>query len=571
MVDQSLNIVIGGEAGQGLVTLGYLLTRALVHAGYRVVVTQDYQSRIRGGHNTYTIRVAAEEINAPRESIDILVALDDLTIPIHAGKMAPGAIALIDSASSVSVESQLRIPFADLAPPRFLNMVGLGVVGALLGMRMDSVEAALQRFFHGPEIAMLEGNREALGKGYGWMSEQNGPRRKLPNVGTPVKRLTLNGNEAMALGALASGLKFFSFYPMTPATSIAVSLASYAERMGIIVEQAEDEIAAINMAIGASFMGSPSMVATSGGGFALMAEGVSLAGMTETPIVIVVAQRPGPSTGLPTRTEQADLEFVLHAGHGEFPRAVFAPGSVEECFHLIGKALRMAEKSRGPVFLLTDQFLADSYHAVDPFDLEAISPMNTARTCTLSDDNYLPYKITNSGVSGRILPGLAYQFTVNNSGRIPLVIADSDEHSEDGHLTEDLDVRRKMVDKRLRKIRILKDEAIPPDIYGDGEPDILIISWGSTKGSATEAVSTLRGMGVRTASAHISQPWPLASATLMGLMEKAQRVVCIESNATGQMARLIRRETGFEIKERVLRYDGAPITPDYILGQLALD
>ena len=224
-----------------------------------------------------------------------------------------------------------------------------------------------------PEAA--EGNRQALQAAFAWTKKQGISFPTLPKAADAASRLLLTGNEAIALGALSAGLKFFAFYPMSPSTSIGLTLAAQAKNMGLVVEQAEDEIAAINLALGASFAGAPSMVATSGGGFALMVEGVSLAGMTETPVVIVVAQRPGPATGLPTRTEQGDLEFVLHAGHGEFPRAIFAPGSVEECFHLTRKALEMAERSQGPVFILTDQFLADSYRAVEPFDLSRLPPV----------------------------------------------------------------------------------------------------------------------------------------------------------------------------------------------------
>jgi 2-oxoglutarate ferredoxin oxidoreductase subunit alpha len=329
--------------------------------------------------------------------------------------------------------------------------------------------------------------------------------------------------------------------------------------MGLIVEQAEDEIAAINMAIGASFAGAPSMVATSGGGFALMVEGVSLAAMTETPLVIVVAQRPGPATGLPTRTEQADLELVLHSGHGEFPRAIFAPGTVEECFHLTTGAFRLAEECQGPIFLLTDQFLADSYRAVAASDIESSPPV----TISLSsqDIGAIPYKrfaITESGISPRLFPGMSEH----------LVVADSDEHTEDGHITEDLSVRTSMVEKRLKKGDWIKSKVIPPDIQGEEEPDVLLISWGSSKGAVQEAASILRSNGEKVATLHFSQVWPLVPGHFMKQFEQAREVVSIEGNASGQLARLIRRETGFHIKKQVLRYDGLPPTPESILRGL---
>jgi 2-oxoglutarate ferredoxin oxidoreductase subunit alpha len=327
--------------------------------------------------------------------------------------------------------------------------------------------------------------------------------------------------------------------------------------MGLVVEQAEDEIAAINMTIGASFAGAPSMVATSGGGFALMVEGVSLAAMTETPVVVIVAQRPGPATGLPTRTEQADLELILHAGHGEFPRAIFAPGTVQECFHLTRRAFELSERYQGPMFLLTDQFLADSYRAVKPLDVENLSPVRVG-TEAVGSLPYLRFAITESGVSPRLLPGMTEH----------LVVADSDEHTQDGHITEDLSVRKLMVEKRLRKREGLRSEVIPPEMEGKENPDVLLVSWGSSKGAVEEAASRLRSTRQRVATLHFSQVWPLVPEQFMSYLESARQVVSVEGNAFGQLARLIRRETGFHIDKRALRYDGLPLTPESILLEL---
>lgn len=369
----------------------------------------------------------------------------------------------------------------------------------------------------------------------------------------------LNGNQAIALGAMAAGMKFCAFYPMTPATSIPLFLASHAKDMGLIVEQTEDEISAINMAIGASFTGAPSMVATSGGGFALMTEGVSLAGMTETPIVIVVAQRPGPATGLPTRTEQADLEFILHAGHGEFPRAIMTPGTPEECFYLTYKAFHLAEASQGPVFVMTDQFLADSYRAVEPFDLSNLKHVQGGNT-TLKGISipYMRYQLTNNGISPRLLPGVTDQ----------LVVADSDEHTEDGHITENLTMRKKMVEKRLAKLHVLLQEIVPPIYVGEEGPEYLLVSWGSTYGPALMAGNLLRERNKAVANLHFSQVWPLNEAQFLNKLLAAKEVISVEGNATGQFARLLRRETGFHISRYVLRYDGLPITAEYILERL---
>jgi 2-oxoglutarate/2-oxoacid ferredoxin oxidoreductase subunit alpha len=565
---KAINIMIGGEAGQGLVTVGDILTRTLVRAGYSIVVTQGYQSRIRGGHNTFTIRVGSEELQAPQEPIDILVAMNLETVHLHRHELSPRGVALVDDKWELEGDAFLAVPYGGLESGKFEGIVALGVVGSMLSLGGDLLSGALKEFLGKREDRVLQENIELFEKGFSWMSSRPGPRHELSAPKFTATRIRLNGNEAIALGALAGGMKWCSFYPMTPATSIAENLAVHARTMGVVVEQAEDEIAAINMAIGASFVGAPSMVATSGGGFALMTEAVSLAGMVETPVVIVVSQRPGPSTGLPTRTEQADLEFVLHSGHGEFPRAIFAPGTVEQCFHLTRKAFELAEAIHGPVFLLTDQFLADSYRSVQPFDLERLSPVRPCKVLVESDAPHQSYAITKSGVSPRLFPGLSSQCVAAYSSE-QLVIADSDEHDEYGHLTEDLSIRKRMVEKRLRKMHEILDRALPPDFVGDESPDLLLLCWGSTRGAVWEASEMLRSQGLRVSNMHLSQVWPIVPETVLDHFEKARDVICIESNATGQMASLIRKETGFHISKKILRYDGLPLTPEFILRQIA--
>lgn len=555
----SLNIVIGGEAGQGLVTVGQVLAKTLVRSGYRIVVTQDYQSRIRGGHNTFAIRAAVAEIYAPQEAIDLLIALDRLSLTMHGKDVTTSGVVVADRSFSDEDPRCLGVPFSDLGPRRMINTLALGVAGALLGLQASVLLSTLNDFFEVKAQDLLEENRKALLKGMDWTQSQGRNFSPFPLVSDRPRRMMINGNEAIALGALSAGLRFFSFYPMTPATSIALFLARAAEKAGILVEQAEDEISAVNMAIGASYAGAPSMVATSGGGFALMVEGVSLAAMTETPLVVIVAQRPGPATGLPTRSEQADLEFVLHAGHGEFPRAVFAPGSVEDCFHLTRRALELAEASQGPVFLLTDQFLADSYRAIDPLPLSGLSYVDPTRTPPDLSLPYRRYALTSSGLSPRLLPGLSEH----------LVVADSDEHDEEGHLTEDLEVRRKMVEKRMAKQELLKREVIPPEYVGDPSPELLLITWGSGRGAVIEAAGALRDQGRKTAVLSFTQLWPLLPEHFLPRLFEAGKTVCVEGNAQGQWARLLRRETGFAVSQRIGRYDGLPLTPTYILERIS--
>ena len=558
MAERELNVLVGGEAGQGLATVGSILTKSLVRAGYRVVVTQSYQSRIRGGHNTFAVRASVDEVVAPGEAVDVLVALNEETVGLHRGELAPRGIIVADEAFGAGGDGVLAVPYKEIATGRYRNVAALGVVACLLGLDEELVAGVVEGYFGKKGKAVAE-NRQALSKAFAWAAAlEPAHRRPLAAASEPAERLALNGNQAIALGAVSAGVKFCAFYPMTPSTSIPLTLIAHAEEMGLTVEQAEDEIAAINMALGASYAGAPALVATSGGGFALMVEGVSLAGMTETPIVIVVAQRPGPATGLPTRTEQADLEFVLRAGHGEFPRAVFAPGDVEECFHLTRKALELAQRFQGPTFVLTDQFLADSYRAVEPFDVEGLPPVGSYAAPPEFAEPYARYAVTDSGVSPRRLPGVSRH----------LVVVDSDEHTEDGHLTEDLDARVRQVEKRRRKESGIRAEVVPPRYDGDERPELLLVSWGSSKGAVAEAAANLRANGAKAATLHFPQVWPLVAEQFLGRLGEAKRVVGVEGNASGQLARLIRAETGFEIGERVSRYDGLPLTPEYILRGL---
>ncbi|MBW1710164.1 MAG: 2-oxoacid:acceptor oxidoreductase subunit alpha [Deltaproteobacteria bacterium] len=554
-----LNLLIGGEAGQGLVTIGQLMAKSLVRAGYSIVVTQSYQSRIRGGHNTFAIRVSPKEIHASQEEVDLLIALNEETVELHRKHLSPGGLIIIDESLNAANDKSLRVPFNELGSSRSINIIALGIAGSLLGLDAKLVEHAVDDFFGHKHPENVQENRKALANSFKWCAAKEITGFHLPGISNPAERLMMNGNEAIALGALSAGLKFYSFYPMTPSTSIALTLAAHAQRMGVAVEQAEDEIAVINMALGASFAGALSMVGTSGGGFALMTEGVSLSAMTETPVVIVVSQRPGPATGLPTRTAQGDLEFVLHAGHGEFPRAVFSPGSVEECFHLTRAALYLSQECQGPVIILTDQFLADSYRAVPPFDVEKLASVNTECEADLTASPYERYADTGNGVSPRHIPGL----TEN------LVVADSDEHTTDGHLTEDLTSAKKMIDKRLRKLDLIRREVIPPERWGDEKPDLLLVTWGSSKGAAIEAAGRLGAEGMNVSALHFSQVWPLVSQHFLSTLEGAGEVVCVEGNATGQLARLIRRETGFLIEKQVHRYDGLPLTAEFIIHELS--
>lgn len=552
---RSCTILIGGVAGQGLLTAGHLLAKALVRSGYYLVATQSYMSRIRGGHNSFTIRVSPEPVAAPRETIDVLIALDARSVDEHLLDLAEDGIVIVDGAVAAETGDRhcLRIPTAEMGFSALFNIVAAGVAGGLLALDTGILARTLAE-----EADTLPSAGTALQAGINWQ-RQNGVHRPLPEPTAPLPRIMVNGNEALALGAMAGGVKFAAFYPMTPGTSVILALLAHADRMGLVVEQAEDEIAAVNIALGASFAGSPALVATSGGGFALMVEGVSLAAMTETPVVIVVAQRPGPATGLPTRTEQGDLEFILHSGHGEFPRAILTPGSPEQCFSLAARAMDLAEQSQGPVFILTDQFLADSYRSVSPFDPNSVPAVLPYERAPAATPSYQRYSLTENGISPRALPG-------RGAG---LVVADSDEHTEDGHITEDLDVRVQMVEKRLRKLALLQRLVVAPDYCGRASADLLLVCWGSTLGAVAEAAELLAARGVRAAVLHFSQVWPLVPDQFLSYLQQARVVFGVEGNATGQFARLLRRECGFAVHGQIGRYDGLPLTPEYILRHLA--
>lgn len=550
-----LNILIGGEAGQGLDTVGELLTKALVRSGYNVHVTQSYMSRIRGGHNTYAVRAGTVEVPGPVKGIDVLVALNEETVQIHQSDVNEDGVILKDQEIEATEDGFLDIPFKDLASsPLFENVVGLGFLSAIIGLDKKVPEGCIKSVFGKKKPQVVEKNIEVLNRAYSFAQEKKIKGFELEKSSADPG-LMLTGNDAAVLGAMTAGVSFCSYYPMTPATGIPMGLNARGKALNILVEQAEDEIAAINMAIGASYAGARSMVATSGGGFALMCEGISLAGITETPIVVVVGQRPGPATGLPTRTEQGDLNLVLYSGHGEFPRAVFAPGNPEQCFHLTVKAFDMAEKSQGPVFILTDQYMADSYRNVPVFDVEAVKePARPSDKCADPQD-YERYAFSESGVSPRLVPTLGPY----------LVISDSDEHYPNGHITEDLQIRKQMMDKRLKKEEILKSEIIPPDYYGAQNPDMILICWGSTLGPAREAMKIY---GEKAGVLHFSQVWPLNKDHFEKYLRKAGKIYFVESNATKQLARLIDSEVKDISCEYILRYDGLPIDAEYILERI---
>ena len=429
----------------------------------------------------------------------------------------------------------------------YQNTVAVGLLSSLFGVEPKVAKDYVGKHFRKKPQDVIANNVAALERGYaeGERLMSSGKARiSLKRNGEIASEPLVSGAEAMALGAIAGGCNFISAYPMTPSTGVFTFLSQHSKEFGIVAEQAEDEISAMNMSLGAWYAGARALVSTAGGGFALMVEGLSLAGMIESPIVINLAQRPAPATGLPTRTEQGDLELALYAGHGEFPRIILAPGTVEEAFNLTQKAFNLADKYQMPVFILTDQYLADSYYNLPSLDLKGL---NVEKSIIKTDEGYRRYALTPDGISPRGIPG-------HGSG---LVVVDSDEHDEEGHITEDLKVRSRMVDKRLRKLEAAKADAIAPTLIGGKYYKTLVVCWGSNRGPVAEALSRLKRTDV--SAAHFSQVYPLHKDTA-SMLARAKRLVIVENNATSQFGRLLRLHTGFDITKRILKYDGMPFS-----------
>jgi len=444
-----------------------------------------------------------------------------------------------------------------------INSVATGAAFALLGFDLEPLLNRLEEEFSGKGNEIVENNKGCASAGYDYVHEKFRGQmvHKVPPAPLTRKKMLLNGSQAMALGAIFSGLKFYSGYPMSPSTPIMEFIASVAQEYNIIVEPAEDEIAAVNMAIGASFTGVRAMTATSGGGFCLMTEGLGLAGMTETPLVIVNAQRAGPATGLPTRTEQADLGFVIHASHGEFPRAVFAPGNAEQAFHLMTKAFDLADKYQTPVIVMGDQHLNDSYFTIDGLDLDQIE-INRGRIVSheqiSSPKHYRRYAWDESGISPRILPGLTDA----------VLSADSDEHTEAGHITESADVRKQQMDKRMRKFEKMTEEIEPPEVYPETKSDIVLLGWGSTYGAIKEAVDVMNREGIKAQMIYFSEIYPFPSQEFLRKISRNTKMFAVENNFTGQFGDLFSSKTDVSVLHKVVKYDGRPFSPQEVVKEV---
>ena len=559
-----VSAVLCGQAGQGIQTVEFLLTRLLKLVGYNVFATKEYMSRIRGGMNSTEIRISSLPVRALVDRIDILVVLDKGAVRHLQRRISSDTVVLGEKSIIADDFDRVRDNFADVPFVKtaaeignkvYSNVVAVGTLAALFRVDKRIVTDFVKKFFSAKAGDIVENNVKAASAGYKLGADLAASGRIKFYV-TPNKHvkteILLNGAEAVGLGAIAGGCNLIAAYPMSPSTPVLVFLAKHAKEFGIIAEQAEDEVAAINMAVGAWYAGARAMASTSGGGFALMTEGLSLAGMLESPVVIHLAQRPGPATGLPTRTEQADLELALYAGHGEFPRIILAPGKIEDAFYLTQKAFNLADKYQVPVFVLTDQYLIDSYYNFPSLDLPQTE---NEKHIVKTKKDYKRYELTETGISPRGIPGYGEG----------LVAVDSDEHDTEGHITEDLDLRTKMVDKRLKKAESIKNEIIPPELIGPEDYKTLIVCWGSTYNVINEAVENLGRDDI--ALLHFKQVYPLPKETA-DLLSNAERAIIIENNATCQFGKLIKLNAGIDIENKILKYNGLSFSVEEVAEKL---
>jgi len=557
-------IKITGAAGLGIKTSGLMIAKALKRAGYYTFGYTEYPSLIKGGHNIFQIDVSPYQIASSSTRLDILLALDQNSIKLHANEIAGnGALIFDEGVCTVSEEIQKAMTdkHVEIFPLKLLeivqsvggtgimkNTVTLGALWSVLGRDISILNQLISETFGHKSKEVVELNIACIKAGYENLKKQTDHFDLIPSKDAAVKdQMIISGNEAIGIGAISCGVRLYSSYPMTPASSILSFLAVEGTKSGMIVKQAEDEITAANMVVGAEYAGTRAMCGTSGGGFDLMTETLSLAGMTETPFVVVLAQRPGPATGAPTWSAQGDLNLALYGGHGEFPRIVLAPGNATEAFELTIEAHNLAEKYQTPVILLTDKYLSESFFTTPVFDE---SQVIIDRGELIKENANLRYELTESGISSRWLPG----------DKLPVFLANSDEHTPKGYSTEDANEIAQMTDKRMRKFDTMVKDLTDPIIFGEPveSSQLLIISWGGNRDVIIDSQNLLAKEGIKTSFMHLSHIWPLNSSFIKDICSKAKSIAVVECNKTGQFANLLEGQTGMKFSDRILKYDGRP-------------
>jgi 2-oxoglutarate/2-oxoacid ferredoxin oxidoreductase subunit alpha len=576
---QSLTWKVGGAQGEGIDSTGEVLASTLNQLGYYLFAYRSFMSLIKGGHTSYKVRVSDSPVRYQGDTLDILIAFDQLSIKENEQELADGAIVIADAkfepAFTISKQIQvLRVPMSDAAKRLgnviMKNMVALGVSAAVLGLEptpfFDYIESRFGK--KGGEIT--EKNKQAISEGYEFCRTQYpGISKPLPlPAGEP--HYLISGNEAASYGALLGGCRFEVAYPITPATEILYWAAANFPKYGAKVMQAEDEIAACIGAIAANYAGVRAMTTTSGPGLSLMMEALGLAGISETPLVIMNVQRGGPSTGLPTKPEQSDLNTAIYGGHGEIPRIVLAPSTVEECIYYGAEAFNLAERFQCPVLLLSDLYLGMSKMAipsqnlafVGEFKIDRGKLINQAYLDSLGDRPFLRHEVTEDGISPRSIPG-------QRGGSYTLLSNESSEESREE--VEDPYNRQQQMDKRNRKLNNLPVDEIGLVYHpapNDADPDLLLVGWGSTRAQLEEAHHQLLGQGHKVGHLHIKILAPFPKAAVTQFLGRARRVLMVEQNSHGQLTELVKRNVPFHDKIQVhLRYDGVIMTVGEIVGR----
>ncbi len=554
-ISGDLSIVLAGEAGQGIQVIESIITLLLKRNGYNVFSTSEFMSRVRGGVNSTEIRVSSKSVAGFLERIDILMPLHKGAID-HLKNRITADTVVIGERDNINYENMVDSGFSKIAAEIgnvvLTNTVAAGFICGMFKIDKMMCEDFILGYFSGRDDETIRKNAEAIKRGH-----EAGSRLAFINIdiykSEDIKvNLLLSGADAISLGAMAGGCNYVCGYPMSPSTSVLEKMASYSMNCDIIAEQVEDEVGVVNMALGAWYAGARAFVTTSGGGFALMCEGISLCGMIESPFVMHLAQRPGPATGLPTRTEQGDLNLVLYAGHGDFPRIILAPGTIEEGFDLTRRAFNLADKYQVPVFVLTDQFYIDSSYNTPVFETDVFLP---EKYIVETERDYKRFAYTNKGISPRGIPG----YGTGN------VCVDSDEHDEWGYITEDAGVRISMVDKRREKAGFIRNDIIQPRLYGDKKYKTLVICWGSTLNTVTEAVENLGDKTI--AVLHFSWIYPFHGNTVEYL-KMASDIIIVENNSSAQFAQLILLNTGVSIDKRILKYNGSPFSVEELCREI---
>lgn len=583
MIVNDLQWKIGGPAGFGIMTTGQLFALACAHGGLKTFAYPEYPSLIRGGHNTFQIVVSEEQPTAQRQVVQLLVALNKETFDLHFEELSDGTALIYDPADFLEPphtagKKLLLVPVEfgkiikdEQAQPIERNTVALGASFGLLQYPWDLVEQTLNKWFGSKKPKLAESNIKLAKLGYEaaakFAAEFTYRLQAVSDAGADAKinpLMVISGNAAICLGALQAGLKFYAAYPMTPSSSILSYLAKQEKKMNLVVKHTEDEISAINMAIGAGFAGARAMTATSGGGFSLMVEALGMAGISEVPVVIVMGQRPGPSTGLPTWGSQGDLRFVLHASQGEFPRIVLAPGDVTECFEAAFTAFNLAEIYQLPVIILVDKYNQESWQSAAPFasdnlriDRGKLLSQRELDELVAREGSYLRHKYTGDGVSPRVLPGMA-------GGKH---IASSYEHDEFGATTEDEGEATKQNDKRFQKLSTyLAKHARGPKLYGSSDAIVTVVGWGSTKLPALAAVKLAEKEGLKLNYLHFIYLDPLPVAAVRDALMATNKTLCVEGNKLGQFEGLLYEHTSHKMSAHLRKYGGRPFYPEEIVA-----